>query len=154
MQRLLVIIKSVRNDDDLHAAFNQLQLVFQAPEGTPQADEREVLVTLIEAYQQRHYPVDSAEPTEAIKFRMEPQNLTPKDLERPRTLHWLQRTCVRGAQPQTAPELANGQEIARRFAHPQRELAGSGLALRHHRRLDSTNLDVQLGTTPTQSLAN
>lgn len=74
-------IKPIRNDDDLHAAFKQLELVFQAPEGTPQADEREVLVTLIEAYEQKHYPIASADPVEAIKFRMEQQNLTPKDLE-------------------------------------------------------------------------
>ena len=74
-------IKPIRNDDDLHAAFKQLELVFQAPEGTPQADEREVLVTLIEAYEQKHYPIGSADPVEAIKFRMEQQNLTPKDLE-------------------------------------------------------------------------
>jgi HTH-type transcriptional regulator/antitoxin HigA len=42
-------IQPIRNDDDLHAAFRQLELVFQAPEGTPKTDEREVLVTLIEA---------------------------------------------------------------------------------------------------------
>ena len=35
-----MLTKPVRNDDDLHAAFNQLELVFQAHEGTPQADER------------------------------------------------------------------------------------------------------------------
>ena len=74
-------IKPIRNDDDLHAAFQQLEGVFPAPEGTPQADEREVLVTLIEAYEQKHYPIGSADPVEAIKFRMEQQNLTPKDLE-------------------------------------------------------------------------
>jgi HTH-type transcriptional regulator/antitoxin HigA len=74
-------IKPIRKDDDLHAAFKQLELVFQAPEGTPQADEREVLVTLIEAYEQKHYAIGSADPVEAIKFRMEQQNLTAKDLE-------------------------------------------------------------------------
>jgi HTH-type transcriptional regulator/antitoxin HigA len=74
-------IKPIRNDDDLHVAFKQLELVFQVPEGTPQADEREVLVTLIEAYEQKHYPMGSADPVEAIKFRMEQQNLTPRDLE-------------------------------------------------------------------------
>ncbi len=74
-------IKPIRNDEDLHAAFKQLERVFQAPEGTPQADEREVLVTLIEAYEQKHYPIAPADPVDAIKFRMEQQNLTPKDLE-------------------------------------------------------------------------
>ena len=45
-------IKPIRSDDDLRAAFKQLELVFQAREGTPEADEMEVLVTLIEAYEQ------------------------------------------------------------------------------------------------------
>ena len=76
-----MLTKPVRNDDDFHAAFNQLELVFQAPKENPQADEREVLVTLIEAYEQKHYPVSSADPIEVIKFRMKQQNLTPEDLE-------------------------------------------------------------------------
>ena len=74
-------IKPIRNDDDLGAAFKQLELVFQAPAGSEQADERDVLVTLIEVYEQKHYPIGPADPVEAIKFRMEQQNLTPKDLE-------------------------------------------------------------------------
>ena len=74
-------IKPIRNDDDLRAAFKQLELVFQATVGSEQSDEREVLVTLIEAYEQKHYPIGPADPVEAIKFHMEQQNLTPKDLE-------------------------------------------------------------------------
>ena len=74
-------IKPIRSDDDLRAAFKQLEQVFQAPAGSPQADEMEVLVTLIEAYEQKHYPIGPADPVEAIKFRMAQQNLTPKDLE-------------------------------------------------------------------------
>lgn len=74
-------IKPIRSDDDLRAAFKQLEQVFQAPTGSPQADEMEVLVTLIEAYEQKHYQIGPADPVEAIKFRMEQQNLTPKDLE-------------------------------------------------------------------------
>jgi HTH-type transcriptional regulator/antitoxin HigA len=41
----------------------------------------EILVTLIEAYEQKHFPTGHADPVEAIKFRMEQQGLTPKDLE-------------------------------------------------------------------------
>ena len=74
-------IKPIRCDADLHTAFKQLEAVFQAPVGSEQADERDVLVTLIEAYEQKHYPIGPADPVEAIKFRMEQQNLTPKDLE-------------------------------------------------------------------------
>lgn len=74
-------VKPIRTDADLRAAFMQLQGVFQADEGTAEADERDVLVTLIEAYETRHYAFGPADPVEAIKFRMEQQGLTPRDLE-------------------------------------------------------------------------
>lgn len=74
-------IKPIRNDADLHAAFERLEVIFQVSEGTPEADEMEVLVTLIEAYENKHYPIGPADPIEAIKFRMEQQGLGPKDLE-------------------------------------------------------------------------
>lgn len=64
-------IKPIRNDDDLRASFRRLERLFQAPEGSPEADEREVLVALVEAYENRHYPIGPADPIEAIKFRME-----------------------------------------------------------------------------------
>ncbi len=74
-------VKPIRSDDDLRAAFTQLQSVFQADEGTTEADERDVLVTLIEAYENQHHAFGPADPVEAIKFRMEQQGLTPRDLE-------------------------------------------------------------------------
>lgn len=74
-------IKPIRTDSDLHAAFRQLESVFQAADGTPEGDDRDVLVTLIEAYENKHYPIDAPDPVEAIKFRMEQQGLTPRDLE-------------------------------------------------------------------------
>jgi HTH-type transcriptional regulator/antitoxin HigA len=74
-------IKPIRSDKDLRAAFKRLELVFQAPAGTPEADEMEVLSTLIEAYENKHYPLGPADPVDAIKFRMEQQGLSPKDLE-------------------------------------------------------------------------
>lgn len=74
-------IKPIRNDDDLRQAFRQLEGIFQAAEGTPEADEMDVLVTLIEAYENQHYPMAPPDPIEAIRFRMEQQGLTPRDLE-------------------------------------------------------------------------
>ena len=73
-------IKPIRNDQDLAHAFAQLQAVFQADEGTPEADEREVLVTLIEAYENKYYPIEHAEAVDAIIFQMENLNLSRKDL--------------------------------------------------------------------------
>lgn len=74
-------IKPIRNDNDLRAAFKRLEKVYQAKAGTPQADEMEILVTLIEAYEHKHFPIGLVDPIEAIKFRMEQQGLTQKDLE-------------------------------------------------------------------------
>lgn len=74
-------IKPIRNDDDLKRVFRRLEKVFQADEGTAQADEREVLVMLVEAYENKHYDFGPADPVEAIKFRMEQEGLTPRDLE-------------------------------------------------------------------------
>jgi len=74
-------IKPIRSDADLHAAFKQLEAVFHAPEGSAKADERDVLVALIEAYEHRYYAIGPADPIEAIKFRMEQQDLSPRDLE-------------------------------------------------------------------------
>ena len=74
-------IKPIRNDQDLASAFRQLEGVFQAPADTPEFDEREILVTLIEAYENAHYAIAPPDPIEAIKFRMEQQGLTPHDLE-------------------------------------------------------------------------
>ena len=64
-------IKPIRTDEDLRAVFHRLESIFQADDGTPDADERDVLVTLIEAYENQHYAFGPADPAGAIKFRME-----------------------------------------------------------------------------------
>lgn len=74
-------IKPIRNEQDLQDAFHRLEAIFQAEEGTPESDEMEVLVTLIEAYENQHYPIAPPDPIEAIKFRMEQNGLTRQDLE-------------------------------------------------------------------------
>lgn len=74
-------IKPIRNDNDLQTAFKRLEIIYQAQEGTPESDEMEILVTLIEAYENKYFPMGAVDPVEAIKFRMEQQGLTQKDLE-------------------------------------------------------------------------
>ena len=74
-------IKPIHSDEDLQQAFRHLEGIFQAKEGTPEADEMEILVTLIEAYENQHYPISPPDPIEAIKFRMNQQGLTARDLE-------------------------------------------------------------------------
>lgn len=69
-------IEPIRNDDDLNKAFQRLEKIFQAEEGTAQADERDVLVALVEAYEDQYYDFGPADPVEAIKFRREQEGLT------------------------------------------------------------------------------
>jgi antitoxin component HigA of HigAB toxin-antitoxin module len=109
-------IKPIRTDEDLRTVFHRLESIFQADEGTPEADERDVLVTLIEAYENQHYAFGPADPVEAIKFRMEQQGLTARDLE-------AERARLGGTQPQAATEPSNGQATSRGLAHPLREPA-------------------------------
>jgi HTH-type transcriptional regulator/antitoxin HigA len=77
-----VIIKPIRCDEDLRRAFRCLEKVFQTEEGTPQADERDVLVKLIEAYENKHYDFGRADPVEAIMFRIQPFNRSGATLQR------------------------------------------------------------------------
>ena len=77
----VMTMKPIRNDDDLKAVFRRLEIIVQAEEQTAEADERDVLVTLVEAYENKHYDFGSADPIEAIKFRMEQQGLKARDLE-------------------------------------------------------------------------
>lgn len=56
-EEISVNIKPIRNDDDLTNAFIRLESIFQAEEGTPEAKEMEILVVLIEAYEDEYYPI-------------------------------------------------------------------------------------------------
>lgn len=64
-------MRPIRNDEDLRRALKRMEKVFHAAEGTSQADERDVLVTLIETYESKHCGFGPADPVEAIKLRME-----------------------------------------------------------------------------------
>lgn len=76
-------IRPIHTDADYRAVLREVSAYFEnEPEpGSPEGDRFEVLVTLVEAYEAKHFPVDLPDPVEAIKFRMEQEGLTPRDLE-------------------------------------------------------------------------
>lgn len=74
-------IKPIRNDQDLARALARLDAIWGAAAGSPEGDELEILALLIEKYEDEHYPMPMSDPIEAIKFRMDQQGLTPRDLE-------------------------------------------------------------------------
>ena len=74
-------VKPIRTKKDHEAALADVERLWGAKLGTPAGDRLDVLATLIEAYEAAHYPMDPPDPIEAIKFRMEQQGLTRKDLQ-------------------------------------------------------------------------
>ena len=75
-------IKPIRNEADYEAALAAVSPLFDnEPEpGSAAGDFLEVMILLIEKYEQEHYPIEAPDPIEAIKFRMEQMGLTAKDL--------------------------------------------------------------------------
>lgn len=74
-------VKPIRSEPDYEAALAEVERLWGAKSGTPRGDRLDVLATLIDAWESEHHPIDPPDPIEAIKFRMEQQNLTRKDLE-------------------------------------------------------------------------
>ncbi|MGH8519602.1 MAG: helix-turn-helix domain-containing protein [Panacagrimonas sp.] len=75
-------IKPIRTRADYRAALKEIEALMDAAAGTPEGERLDVLATLVEAYERKHFPMDLPDPVEAIKFRMEQQGLKRKDLER------------------------------------------------------------------------
>ncbi len=74
-------IRPIRTKADYRAALAEAERLMDAAAGSPQGDKLDVLATLIEAYERKHYPLDAPDPVEAIKFVMEQRGLVAKDLE-------------------------------------------------------------------------
>jgi HTH-type transcriptional regulator/antitoxin HigA len=74
-------VKPIRTEADYDAAMEEVAGLWGAMSGTPEGDRLDVLATLIDAYETKHHAMDAPDPIEAIKFRMEQQGMTRKDLE-------------------------------------------------------------------------
>jgi HTH-type transcriptional regulator/antitoxin HigA len=73
-------IKPIRTEADHAAALREIERLWGAEEGTTAGDRLDVLTTLVEAYEQAHFPIDPPDPIEAIKFRLEQQGVDQKAL--------------------------------------------------------------------------
>jgi HTH-type transcriptional regulator/antitoxin HigA len=74
-------LQPIRSKDDHKAALKEIERLFDAPQGTPEFDQLEILVTLVEAYENKHEPILPPEPIAAILYYMESRGLTRHDLE-------------------------------------------------------------------------
>jgi len=75
-------LKPLRSKDDYEEALAEVEALWGAKAGTPEGDRLDILATLIDVYETAHYPMKVPDPVQAIKFRMEQQGLTRKDLEK------------------------------------------------------------------------
>ena len=73
-------VKVIKSEKEYNQALVRLDVVFDAPPDTPEGDEAELLVVLIEKYEDENFPIEAPDPIEAIKYRMEQMNMKKKDL--------------------------------------------------------------------------
>jgi HTH-type transcriptional regulator/antitoxin HigA len=74
-------IRPIHDEKAYQEALTRIEALMDSQAGTPDGDELEVLATLVEAYERKVYPMDTPDPVEAIKFYMEQNSMTAKDLE-------------------------------------------------------------------------
>jgi len=74
-------IRPIRNDQDHEQALREIEGLMCAEAGTPDGERLDLLVTLVEVYEARRYPIDAPDPIDAIRCMMEMKNLTRTDLE-------------------------------------------------------------------------
>ncbi len=74
-------IKPIKTETDYEAALKEIERLFDAKSGTAEADRLEVLTTLTEAYEEKHYAIPLPDPIEAILYHVESRGLSRRDLE-------------------------------------------------------------------------
>ena len=73
-------LKPIKSEFDYQEALKAIELLWGAQEGSPEGDRLDVLTTLVEAYEESHFPIDIPDPIDAIKFRLEQQGKDKKSL--------------------------------------------------------------------------
>jgi HTH-type transcriptional regulator / antitoxin HigA len=74
-------IRPIKSEEDYRATLREIEPLMRADPNTPEGERLAVLVTLVEAYERKNFPLDLPDPVEAIKFAMDQRGLTVKDLE-------------------------------------------------------------------------
>lgn len=74
-------IKPIHTEGDYREALRRMEMLMDAEAGTSEGDQLDILATLVEAYEHKMYPMDIPDPVETIKFHMEQNGMTPKDLK-------------------------------------------------------------------------
>lgn len=73
-------MKPIHTESEYQAALQRVEEIFDAKKGSPEGDQLELLLILIDKYEKDHFPIELPDPIEAIKFRMDQLQMKPKDL--------------------------------------------------------------------------
>ena len=73
-------IRPIKTENDYNDSIKRIEELWGAKKDTPQGDELDLLVTLVESYEMKHYPIAPPDPIDAIKFRMEQMGMTKADM--------------------------------------------------------------------------
>jgi len=73
-------IKPIKTETDYQEALKRIEMLWDAAPDTVESDELDLLVTLVESWEMKNYPILPPDPVDAIKFRMDQMNLTPTDI--------------------------------------------------------------------------
>jgi HTH-type transcriptional regulator/antitoxin HigA len=73
-------IRPIKTEEDYNTSIHRIEVLWGAKKDTPQGDELDLLVTLVESYEMKHYPIAPPDPVDAIKFRMEQMGMTKADM--------------------------------------------------------------------------
>jgi len=77
---LIMDIRPIKTEQDYTSAIKRIEELWGVRKDTPEGDELDLLVTLVESYEIKHYPVSPPDPIDAIKFRMEQMGMTKEDM--------------------------------------------------------------------------
>ena len=73
-------IRPIKTEQDYNSALSRIEELWGVKKDTPEGDELDLLVTLVESYEMKHYPIAPPDPIDAIKFRMEQMGMTSADM--------------------------------------------------------------------------
>jgi HTH-type transcriptional regulator / antitoxin HigA len=73
-------LKPIKTETDYQNALKRLEVIFDAPIGSPESDEADILGLIIDEYEKKNFPIEAPDPIEAIKIRMEEMHLKQIDL--------------------------------------------------------------------------
>jgi HTH-type transcriptional regulator/antitoxin HigA len=74
-------IKPIKSDRDYRGALKEIDELMDARPNSPEGDRLDILVTLVEAWEKKYWPIEATDPVEAIRFAMDHRGLSPRDVE-------------------------------------------------------------------------